>query len=190
MNRSTLSLALCLVCLAILMVAQIALRPDVSQRNYDFMPEMVHSVAGESQGQFAGLPDGLVDAPLVAGVVPRGARPYRYGTSLEEEQRAGRELANPFTDEPEILARGAEVYRVFCVVCHGADGAGRGPVVLRGLPPPTSLSGANARAMSDGQMFHVLTRGRNNMASYAAQVSIEDRWKVIRHVRKLQETPQ
>jgi hypothetical protein len=35
-------------------------------------------------------------------------------------------------------------------------------------------------------MFHVITMGRNNMPSHAAQVAHDDRWKVILHVRKLQ----
>jgi len=35
-------------------------------------------------------------------------------------------------------------------------------------------------------MFHLLSFGQGNMASYAAQISREDRWKVILYVRELQ----
>jgi hypothetical protein len=35
-------------------------------------------------------------------------------------------------------------------------------------------------------MFHVITLGRNNMPAHAGQVSVDDRWKVILHIRKLQ----
>jgi mono/diheme cytochrome c family protein len=38
----------------------------------------------------------------------------------------------------------------------------------------------------DGQMFHILTYGQNNMPSYAAQIDRQDRWKVIAYVRTLQ----
>jgi hypothetical protein len=41
--------------------------------------------------------------------------------------------------------------------------------------------------MKDGQMFHVLTYGQGTMAPYAAHLSREDRWCVIRHVRTLQQ---
>jgi len=41
--------------------------------------------------------------------------------------------------------------------------------------------------MTDGQMFHVLTFGQKNMPAYASQVSAEDRWKAILHVRTMQE---
>jgi hypothetical protein len=43
--------------------------------------------------------------------------------------------------------------------------------------------------MPDGQMYHLLTLGQKNMASYASQVERADRWKVIRHIRALQEPP-
>jgi mono/diheme cytochrome c family protein len=40
--------------------------------------------------------------------------------------------------------------------------------------------------MKDGQIFHILTYGQNNMPSYAGQISRDDRWKVIAYVRSLQ----
>ena len=43
--------------------------------------------------------------------------------------------------------------------------------------------------MADGQMFHVISTGQGNMASYASQVEREDRWRAILHVRRLQAPP-
>ncbi len=40
--------------------------------------------------------------------------------------------------------------------------------------------------MKDGQMFHILTYGQANMPSFAAQLSEDDRWNAILHVRTLQ----
>jgi hypothetical protein len=40
--------------------------------------------------------------------------------------------------------------------------------------------------MKDGQIFHALTYGGINMPSYAAQISREDRWKVILNIREMQ----
>jgi hypothetical protein len=58
--------------------------------------------------------------------------------------------------------------------------------VKRGYPPPPSLLADNARRIKDGQIFHIITYGQNNMPSYAAQVSVEDRWRAIVFVRSLQ----
>ena len=40
--------------------------------------------------------------------------------------------------------------------------------------------------MSDAQIFAIITNGSGGMPSYASQVSFDDRWKAILHVRKLQ----
>jgi putative heme-binding domain-containing protein len=77
--------------------------------------------------------------------------------------------------------------------CHGAVGNGDGPVAMHGFPPPPSFASESSLKMSDGRMFHVVTFGQSylpekNMPGYAAQISAEDRWKAILHVRALQET--
>ena len=56
----------------------------------------------------------------------------------------------------------------------------------RMLAPPASLVAGRALTLKDGQMFHILTYGQNNMASYASQIAREDRWRVILYVRSLQ----
>ena len=173
--------------LAVLWVLEGFLRPNHAERNFEAFTEMVYSKAAETMAPSVALPNAMTQQPVVAGVVVRGSAPFHYGEGQEEAQRAGLELTSPFGDDPDVLARGAEIYRVFCGVCHGGDGAGQGPVVQRGMLPPPSFHAARALAMPDGEMFHVLTRGQGNMGSYAAQVSAEDRWKVIRYVRSLQE---
>ncbi len=41
---------------------------------------------------------------------------------------AGRSLVNPISISPESLARGKEMYDLHCLVCHGEQGRGDGPV--------------------------------------------------------------
>src|SRR4051812_8026823 len=45
-------------------------------------------------------------------------------------------LPVPFT--AALLERGKERFNIYCAVCHGEDGFGRGIVVRRGFPPPPS----------------------------------------------------
>ncbi len=59
-------------------------------------------------------------------------------------------------------------------------------VAKRGFPPPPSLVLEHAIKMKDGQMFHVATLGQGNMPGHAAQISRDDRWHVINHIRTLQ----
>jgi mono/diheme cytochrome c family protein len=123
----------------------------------------------------------------VRGTIPRDFKPFRFAVGAEEMSRAGRELANPLTATPENLARGGQVYSNHCAVCHGENGAGDGPVIPK-YPNPPSYRTEQSKALPDGSMFHVITLGRNNMPAHAAQVSPDDRWRVILHIRRLQGT--
>lgn len=160
---------------------------DPSQPNFEYMPDMVRGPAAQSQQTGAATPDGFTSQPLPDGVVVRGAAAFRYAATPEDAERAGRELANPFTaGDAAARERGALVFARFCTVCHGADGEGGGPAVARGMLPPPSLKAERAVKMRDGQMFHVVTKGQGNMAPYAVQVAPEDRWRAILYVRALQ----
>jgi len=40
--------------------------------------------------------------------------------------------------------------------------------------------------MADGTMYHSINYGRNNMGSYASQLSVKQRWQIIQYLRTLQ----
>jgi mono/diheme cytochrome c family protein len=163
-------------------------RAEPGVRNHEIFTEMAYSLAYEAYTPNPFLEDGKTMQPLVPGVVPRGTAPFPFGDGQEEATRAGSELHDPLpADDPAVATRGAELYRVYCLVCHDARGNGRGPVVLRGMLPPPSLHADRATQMADGSIFHVITRGQGNMASYASQLSPEERWAVVRHLRRLQQ---
>lgn len=160
-------------------------RTDRSRRNVEIFTEMVYSPAAESFALSADLPGGTVQQHLVQGVVPRGELPLRFGLGEEEAVRAGRELDSPFTGaDSEAIEQGRLLYGIYCTVCHDAAGEGRGPAVERGMVPPPSLHAARSKQMAAGQMFHILTFGQGNMKPYAAQMTREERWKVILYVRE------
>ena len=161
---------------------------DTTQRNFRYFPDMATSGTHEA---FDAAAAGTSMLPLVPGVVVRGELPLRYGTGAEEAQRAGRELHSPLS-EPDFadFDEGARLFGIYCAVCHDVGGNGQGSVVARGFLPPPSLHAARSLSMADGEMFHILTYGQNNMASYASQLTRDERWKVILHVRRLQEEMQ
>jgi mono/diheme cytochrome c family protein len=89
--------------------------------------------------------------------------------------------------DARVRERGAFVYANYCQMCHGPGGRGDGPLVSRGIPLPASLLAPQTVQRKDGELFHVLTYGQRNMPSQEAQLSREDRWKVILYVRSLQQ---
>lgn len=157
---------------------------NFSRPQLEYMPTMSRSVPWPSQG-----PDvtRLAEA-FPVGTLARDCYPLDYEATEEDAQRAARELTNPFpADDPEVLDRGRDVFVNFCVACHGAGGAGDGPVPLRGYPPPPALTAESARVLADGELFHVISYGRRNMPAHRHQLSRADRWKVLQYIRSLQQ---
>lgn len=162
-----------------------ALSRDTNVRNREWPTQMQYSPAYRSQTTNPILPHGITQQPAVAGTIPRGFQSFHYGPEPSEAERAGRELKNPFEPTTENLARGQYVFTNYCAVCHGVTGAGDGPMIPK-YPNPPSYQTEKSKALPDGNMFHVITLGRNNMPSHGGQVSADDRWKAILYIRKLQ----
>lgn len=94
------------------------------------------------------------------------------------------ELPIPLTKE--LLERGEERYRVFCIVCHGPVGKGDGMVVRRGYPQPPTYHDDRLRNAPVGHFFDVMTNGWGKMNSYASQIPVADRWAIVAYIRALQ----
>jgi len=186
--RGDVALIVLLVCvLGVLIGLHWVVLPDPSRRNFEFLPDMVESIPRVGQSPPTVLDDGTrVDYRPPQGTVARGFAPFGYAATPEGALLAGQELRNPLSVD-DAAARGAFVFNTFCSVCHGAGGRGDGTVTTRGVPPPPSLLLEHAVQMTDGQMYHVITLGQANMASYASQLERLDRWRVIRYIRSLQE---
>jgi mono/diheme cytochrome c family protein len=158
---------------------------DPTLTNFEYMPDMVSSVAYDSFAPNPNTRDGRTLMAPPAGTVPRGYAPLHFGPGPAEAARAGRELTNPIPDAPLVRQRGEVAFRRWCLPCHGAEGLGDGLVAKR-FPRPPSLTAEHARKLPDGQIFHIVSFGQGVMPSYAQQIVQEDRWKIVRHVRQLQ----
>lgn len=96
------------------------------------------------------------------------------------------EARQRFGGEEAMLQRGAERYAIYCAVCHGDSGDGRGVLYHRSGVVSGDLRQARLRSVPDGHLFDVISNGLGLMSSYAAQVPVADRWAIIAHVRRLQ----
>lgn len=86
----------------------------------------------------------------------------------------------------ELVNRGEERYRVFCIVCHGPVGNGDGMIVRRGFPKPPTYNDDRLRNAPVGHFYDVITNGWGKMNSYASQVPVADRWAIVAYIRTLQ----
>jgi mono/diheme cytochrome c family protein len=163
-------------------------RPDPGMPGLEFAPQMAHSARYAAFAQNPNFPDGQTLRAPEPDTIARGQSPLHYAPTPADAVRAGLELQNPISSaDSAALARGATLFAGFCGPCHGATAHGDGVVVRRGFPPPPSLLETHAIGLRDGQMFHILTYGQGNMASYASQLARDDRWKVVVNIRSLQQ---
>lgn len=93
-------------------------------------------------------------------------------------------IPNPVPASPESIERGASLYQTNCLVCHGEQGLGDGPVGLKFDKEPADLNDAYTQDQADGQLFFTLTRGRDQMPFYRDALSPEERWDVINFIRQ------
>ncbi|MEX0936134.1 MAG: cytochrome c, partial [Gemmatimonadota bacterium] len=95
------------------------------------------------------------------------------------------EIVNPVEATPASLARGEVMYDRACSPCHGAGGAGDGPVAQAGMPS-FSLLTPQAMEYPDGYIYSIVRIGRGGMPPYAHQITNYDRWHIVNYVRQLQ----
>lgn len=97
-------------------------------------------------------------------------------------------VKNPFDSlKANDLAEAGRLYNINCAICHGATGAANGLLATGGyIGGVANLTQPAIAALSDGTMFHVMTYGKNNMGSYASQLSRQQRWMIVKYIRTLQ----
>ncbi|MFC2443404.1 MAG: c-type cytochrome [Capnocytophaga ochracea] len=151
------------------------------ERNIEFMPDMYESPAYKTYEV----------APLSPPehTVKRGELPYRFPNTIEGYELAKAQLHNPLaTDtlqQTQNLTDGKKLYGIYCALCHGEKGDGKGILVQRekilGVPNYKS------RELTEGSIYHVLYYGRNTMPAFANQLSEKERWQVAMYVEQLRD---
>lgn len=153
--------------------------------DWERMRQQPRADAYERSNVFA---NGRVMQTPPAGTVPR--EQLTGEPLLATGQQDGRFAPNvPLPITPELLESGQSRFGIFCAVCHGAGGYGGSIVAMNMQPPrPPSLRSDTMRALPPGFLFQVVTNGFGRMPSYAAQLSVRERWAVVAYVRQLQQT--
>ena len=171
-----------------------------------YMPDMNYSRAIETydslnSARFTGdtLERGAkiyYDRLPVEGTVARGELPAfalaidRIGDTTNYV--ASRNIPNPL---PALNAvdylEAARLYMVNCGICHGEKLDGMGPLFGGGDGPytaaPKNLIGDPiVGKMPEGQMFYVMTYGKNAMGSYASQLTTKQRWMIAHYIKEKQ----
>ena len=74
---------------------------------------------------------------------------------------------------------------ISCAPCHGNDGNTANGYVAKYFSGVLPLNTPNLTLLTDGDMYHLISVGRNRMPNYRAQLLPENRWAVVAYVRVL-----
>lgn len=173
--------------------------PEHKTTRWEYAPQMYHSEAYEPVSQIVDSTNvehyntspgnnGMNLREPVAGTIKRGFTPYKI--PKDSLAYAAATLMSPFTVNDELLTQGEVLYKRYCAHCHGAEGKGDGPVSnkFNGI---ANLVGGQLKTVSEGHIFHVVSKGKGMMLSHASQVTQEERWKIAHYVKeKLQKAAQ
>ena len=166
-----------------------------------YMPDMAYSRAYETYAQ-------IDTAVFTSDATSKGAKIYYDNNPVKGTIKRGElfpytlpndsngykmsaAVMNPIAAMTEAeMKEAGRLFNINCAICHGDKGAGNGPIATAGkIGGIANLTLEAYVKMADGTMFHSITYGKNNMGSYASQLSREQRWKVIKYIRTLQPKP-
>jgi cytochrome c553 len=171
-----------------IMVSFSSCKKDDLKPNSQYMPNMYESVGYETYAESDAFNSptgnkGNEAQPVPDGAIKRGFQPYDYPNTTEGYELAKLNSKSPLDSISSDIKKGQELYDIYCAICHGSAGNGKGWLVTQekflGVPSYKD------RVITEGSIFHVVTYGLNSMGSHANQLDTEERWQVAAYVQKL-----
>lgn len=179
----------------------------------EIFPDMDHQAKVKYQTKSDFFADGLGGRRPVKGTVPVGFelpsapasspdyKPPHYGfaNGLDYYNTGkigdyyGDGIPKEVTVDKALLERGERQYNIYCAVCHGASGDGKGVTSKYGImtafnfQQPGGLDTANTGAYrTDGAIYDAIANGKGLMGSYGGNIIVQDRWAIVAYIRAMQ----
>jgi mono/diheme cytochrome c family protein len=119
------------------------------------------------------------EAKPTPGASKAGATPAYYAIPQEAARKE-----NPVPAMPESLARGKKQYGYDCAMCHGKEGNGKGDVAVdMKLGMHDETNPATLKDRSDGELFYIIKKGKDQMPPEGDRVKDERIWDMVNYVR-------
>ena len=113
-------------------------------------------------------------------------KPKEDAAPASTAKPAGADKKNPVAPTAEGLASAKKMFGYDCAMCHGSSGDGKGDMVesmkltMKDWREPASLS-----ALSDGEMFEIITKGKGKMTGEGDRLPADKVWQMVNYVRSL-----
>ena len=112
-------------------------------------------------------------------------------TTLQQDlwkaPKEAKAIKNPISEKKMKASakKGAEIFKTFCIACHGTKGLGDGPGGKALTPKPANLTVAFVQNQTDGEFFWKISNGRGFMIKWDPMIKEEDRWHLVNYIRTL-----
>ena len=111
-------------------------------------------------------------------------KPKDSGPAADAGKTTGAERKNPVKPTAEGMAAAKKVYGYDCAMCHGAAGDGKGDVVASmNLTMKDWRDPAVLAAMSDGDVYDIIVKGKDKMIGEGDRLPPEKAWNMVNYVR-------
>ncbi len=97
-------------------------------------------------------------------------------------------IKNPLKASPEIIAKGEEIYSLYCFACHGETGFGDGAAGGSFGVKPANFHDPKFLKQTDGSIFWKLSNGKGNMPPFKEILKEEQRWQLVVYLKELGKT--
>ena len=92
--------------------------------------------------------------------------------------------ANPIPRDQTSIERGKNLFKTYCISCHGPGGRGDGPAAAGLNPKPPNLV-KMAGHHADGDIAWKIAKGRGPMPGWEKIISEEDVWHLTNFIQSL-----
>lgn len=154
-----------------------------------YMPDMAYSRAYEAYTPNNLAKENINYVPYpVEGTIRRGDLfPYPLPDDTNG-YRMSAQIKDPLPPlDSSEMKEAARLFNINCAICHGEKMDAQGPLATGGkVPAVANLTTSTYLKMPVGTMFHSITYGKNNMGSYASQLTRKQRWMVIQYIKQHQ----
>lgn len=153
-----------------------------------YVPDMTYSRAYDPYTSNPNFADGQTSRLPVPGTVAQG---HELPDHLAEgDTNAYKTFTTSMRFDEAQLKEGKRLYDIYCGICHGQALDGNGPLYDGGngkfAAAPANFKDGKYLHMPVGQIYAAIKYGKNMMGSYASQLEVEQRWKVIAYIKKVQ----
>lgn len=120
-------------------------------------------------------------------MIARNVRNFAVG-------RRARDLSNPLTRAPEVIADGRAHFADHCAVCHANDGSGKAEMGRGLFPKVPDLREPATQNLSDGELFYIIEEGIRftGMPGWSSDTleGEQSTWHLVHFIRHLPDISQ